>query len=219
MARPIHFLGVFLLFAAFALLLIATISAPVINTVGLLRVHRADNTNVYFGTFGFCNGNACSGTSIGYQIANIMSGIDHTTFSSAGATTANGLTHAMILHPICAAFALIAFLLSLLGAFGSVFAALMAFVGWVLTLVVMAIDFSLFGIIKNHVNGDGSGSHAVYSDAMWFVLAAMIALFFGGIFVLLTCLGHRRQRRTYGGTTANAPMAETTTTRRRRRFW
>jgi len=41
-------------------------------------------------------------------------------------------------------------------------------------LVVMVIDFVVFGIIKKHVNKDGSGSHAYYSVGMWTCLAAFV---------------------------------------------
>ena len=54
-----HHVGTFLLFAAAILLLIVTISAPVINDVSLLKVtltNRSDirNSSVTFGTFGHC---------------------------------------------------------------------------------------------------------------------------------------------------------------------
>ena len=53
----------------------------------------------------------------------------------------------MILHPIACGIAFIAFLLSLgAGVIGSVLGALVAFIAWVLTLVVMAVDFTLFGV-------------------------------------------------------------------------
>jgi len=224
MARPLHYFGVFCLFAAFALLLITSISSPVVNQIPMLKVTLANHSTVSFGSWGYClldtgsgGKDFCSSRAIGYQPANVMEAIDHTQFSTAAADSANGLTHAMILHPICCAFAFIAFVLSLGGVFGSVFAAILGFFSWGLTLVVMAIDFSLFGIIKNHVNDDGTRSHAFYSIAMWTTMAAMIALFLGSIFVLLTCLGERRRRRS----TTAAPVVtdKPVTTRRRRRFF
>ena len=57
-------IGVFFLFAASILLLVTTISAPVWNHVGLLRVHLNNGTRVHhnstisFGTFGWCVLNA-----------------------------------------------------------------------------------------------------------------------------------------------------------------
>ena len=53
----------------------------------------------------------------------------------------------MILHPIACAVAFIAFALSCgAGVVGSLLGAMVAALAWVLTLVVMAVDFSLFGV-------------------------------------------------------------------------
>jgi hypothetical protein len=61
MARTgiVHHIGTFLLFAASILLLITTISAPVINDIGILKVKLTNGTAghqsvVTFGTFGYC---------------------------------------------------------------------------------------------------------------------------------------------------------------------
>lgn len=76
-----------------------------------------------------------------------MSQIDGTGFSRAASASADGLTHAMILHPIACGVAFIAFLLSVgAGVVGSLLGALVAGLAWILTLVVMAIDFTLFGV-------------------------------------------------------------------------
>lgn len=50
-------------------------------------------------------------------------------------------------------------------------------------------------IIKNHVNSDGSGSHAYYSTGMWTCLAAMILLFLGMFIVLFTCFSARKAKK------------------------
>jgi hypothetical protein len=56
--------GVFLLFTASILLLVTTISAPIWDHVGLLRVHLNNgtqahhNSTISFGTFGYCILNA-----------------------------------------------------------------------------------------------------------------------------------------------------------------
>jgi hypothetical protein len=59
MLRTVIRIGVFLLFAASVLLLITTISAPVLNDVGLLHVTLQNFTDfrhssISFGTFGYC---------------------------------------------------------------------------------------------------------------------------------------------------------------------
>jgi len=84
-------------------------------------------------------------------------------------------------------------------------------------------------IIKDHVNSDGTGSHAYYSVGMWTILAAMILLFFGMFIVLFTCFSARKEKRRTGGTYKNSGDAyvandgaygngtTATTTRRTRR--
>ena len=147
-----------------------------------------------------------------------MSQVDGTTFSLAGGDTANALTRVMILHPIACGLAFIAFLLAFGAGFcGSLFASLVSAVTWVITVVVMATDFAGFGIIKNNVNNDGTGSHAYYSVGMWTVLAAMVCLFFATFLVLFSCCSARRHRTSkLDPAYSNGGVA---TTARRRRFW
>ncbi|MCJ1341565.1 hypothetical protein MMC09_006861 [Bachmanniomyces sp. S44760] len=239
MARtsPTHWVGVFFLLAATVLLVITSISAPVIGDIAILKVmltNKTDlrNSSVTFGTFGHCildvppvqtDQDFCFPKVIGYQPASIMASIDGTGFSRASAGTADDLTPAMVLHPVCALIAFIAFCLSIgAGVIGSILGASVAFVAWILTLVIMAIDFSLFGIIKNHVNSDGSGSHAYFSVGMWTLLAAMILLFLGTFIVLFTCFSARKERRnTYkssADTYDNGYSTTHTRTTRRKRF-
>jgi hypothetical protein len=54
-----HHIGTFLLFAATILLLVTTISSPVINNISILNVQLTNSSNlrhssVTFGTFGYC---------------------------------------------------------------------------------------------------------------------------------------------------------------------
>jgi multisubunit Na+/H+ antiporter MnhC subunit len=158
----------------------------------------------------------CYPRTIGYDPAAIMAQIDGTGFSTASGDTADALTKVMILHPIACALGFIAFLLALsAGCIGSLIAAMVSAVTFLITLIVMATDFVWAGIIKNHVNSDGTGSNAYYSVAMWTILAAMIIQFFATFIVLFSCCSTRRTHRTSkidgaygnGGTT------------RRRRFW
>jgi len=83
----------------------------------------------------------------------------------------------------------------------------------------MAVDFALFGILKNHINGDGSGNKAHYSTGMWTILAAMICLFFATFIVLFTCFSARRHRNdTVVSKHGDAGYANGGTVQRRR-FW
>jgi hypothetical protein len=83
---------------------------------------------------------------IGYKPARIMEEIDHTTFSSAGSDSADALTNAFVLHPVACGLAFIAGLVALGGVIGGLIGTLIAAVAWIITLVVMAIDFAAFGV-------------------------------------------------------------------------
>jgi hypothetical protein len=226
-----HHVGTFLLFVSAILILITTISAPVVGDIAILKVmltNKTDirNSSVTFGTFGHCildvppittDQDLCFPKHIGYNPADIMSQIDGTTFSTAATDSSKALTRVMILHPIACGVAFIAFLLALGSGFcGAILAAAVAAVAWLITLVVMVTDFVLFGIIKNHVNSDGSGSHATYSIGMWTLLAAMILLFIATFIVLFTCFSSRMHRQDRGSKEAGY---NGTTTTRRRHFW
>lgn len=229
----VHHIGTFLLFAAAILLLVTTISAPVIKDIAILKVMLTNatdirNSSVTFGTFGHCvldvppietDQDYCGPKTIGYAPATIMAEIDGTTFSTAGGDTANALTRVMILHPIACGLAFIAFLLALGSGFcGSLLASILSAFTWVITLIVMACDFAAFGIIKNNVNSDGTGSHAYYSIGMWTILAAMVCLFLATILVFFSCCSNRRRPRTSKVDPAYVDGGVATTSRRRR-FW
>jgi hypothetical protein len=208
MFRWLHWIGVAFIFISSILLLITTISAPVIGDIGILKVTLTNQTNfrhssVTFGSFGHCildvppvtsDQDYCSSKTIGYKPAEIMSQIDGTHFSRAGTDTTDALTNAFILHPIACALAFIAALCSIGGVIGSLVGTIIAVIAWALTLVVMAIDFTVFAVIKHHVNSDGTGSHAVYGVGMWTCLAAMILLFLGAFIVFFTCCTERRRK-------------------------
>ncbi|KAF2767797.1 pali-domain-containing protein, partial [Teratosphaeria nubilosa] len=213
-------IGLLLLFTACILLLITTLSAPIINHVGLLRVTLRNGTttrhsSVSFGTFGYCildvppsrsHHDYCTHRHIGYDPSDIMAHIDSALSptskppSEIGAGTSGALTRVMVLHPIICGILFIAFLVSLgAGVVGSLLGALVAFLAWVLTVVVLATDLSLFGIVKHHVNRDGSGSRAYFGAGMWLLVAGFVLEFFGMVIVLFSCWGARREKRRDGG--------------------
>jgi uncharacterized membrane protein len=153
-----------------------------------------------------------------------MESIDHVSYNSASEDTSKALTRVMILHPVACGLAFIAFLLALgAGVCGALLASFVSAITFIVTLVAMACDFAAFGIIKDKVNSDGSGSHAYYSVGMWTILAAMILLFFATFIVFFTCFSSRmhknRDRRgTKNGDAGyvDGPVATTST---KRRFW
>jgi len=209
MARVFHWSGVACLIVAAVFLLVTTISSPVIGDIAILKVmltNKTDirNSSVTFGAFGHCvldvapvqtDQDYCYPKVIGYKPAAIMAEIDHTAFSRAGTVTADSLTNAFVLHPVACGLAFIAAICAIGGVLGGLISTMIAILAWLISLAVMAIDFAAFGVIKKHVNSDGSGSHAYFSVGMWTTVAAMILLFVGMILVFFTCCSERRNDR------------------------
>jgi len=195
--------GTFLLFAAVSLLVIISISAPVWHTIGFLKVsYTVDGTPLQFifGTFGYCvrgpTGTLCSARHIGYDIAQLISSIGGQSFGSGTTTTLNNLTKTLILHPIAAGIAGIAFLIALCAhRIGFVFASLIASVAWIVVVVALILDFVAFSIVLRHVNDlKVAGAHATYGIAIWLTVAAFVALFLGAVTVCCGCFTDRRRK-------------------------
>lgn len=226
-----HHIGSFLLFIATVLLLITTISSPVVDHIAIMNVKLANGTNAHdtrvtLGTFGYCLLDAadgrdyCTGKHIGYNPASFLETTYNTDFNGAQVNTSKGLTRVMVLHPIACALAFLAFLSAAgSGICGALIGAVTASVAFVITVVVMATNFVLFGIIKSHVNDDGSGSHANFSVGMWTLVAAMVCLFFGTLVVFFTCCSSRMHRQNHVSTKHAENGYANGTTVTRRHFW
>lgn len=88
----------------------------------------------------------CSKKVIGYKPVDVMEAIDGTDFNTAGRKTANALTGAFILHPIACGLTFIAAIVAVGGIVGSLVGTILGVLAWILTVVVMAIDFAIFGV-------------------------------------------------------------------------
>ncbi|ERT02241.1 pali-domain-containing protein [Sporothrix schenckii 1099-18] len=221
-----HHIGSFLLFAATILLLVTTISAPVVDNISLLKVDLANGTSehqsaITFGTFGYCTihtadgHNVCSPRKIGYNPAAVIHDDEH--FSNASEDSTKALTRVMVLHPIATGVAFIAFLLAVgAGVIGSFLGALVSLVAFLITVIVLITDFVLFHIVKKHVNDDLRGASAKYGVGLWLILAAAIALLIGTLVVFFTCCSARLHRsRNHSNKVDPAYVAQP----RRRRFF
>jgi len=228
----VHHIGTFFLFVAAILLLITTITAPVVRDLSMLTVNTPSGT-ITFGTFGYCgstgqtqsvgdffssNDNGCSARTIGYSPVELMEALDQQDYGSAARNTADGLTRVQVLHPVVCGLAFISFLFAAgAGICGSLFAFGLAGLTFVLTVVVMATDFVAFGIVRDKVNGDGTPSTANFGAGMWTEVAAMVLLFFGMFIVLFSCCANRRTKKHDRAIKHESYAAGPTTTRRH--FW
>ncbi|ORY23276.1 SUR7/PalI family-domain-containing protein [Naematelia encephala] len=192
---PIH-CGTFLLFAATILLLVATISAPVVDKIAFLDINSGAETTS-FGVFGYClrpssGADQCTGSHVGYDITTVTGTITSHSWVN---KSIHGLTKALILHPIACGLSFIAFIVALLSSqIGFLFASFLAFLAFLVSLASMAIDFALFTIVRNHIN-DNTTATASFSTAIWLVLAATVVLFFSVFIVCFSCVTGRRHER------------------------
>ncbi|KAF9505212.1 hypothetical protein BS47DRAFT_563719 [Hydnum rufescens UP504] len=195
--------GTLLLFAAASLLVIASVSAPLWHTMGFLKVnYRVGGSPIelVFGTFGYCvrgpTETLCTSRHIGYNIAEIISSVGGQPFSSSTTTTLNNLTKGLILHPIGAGIAGIAFLIALCAhRIGFLFSSLIAAVGSIVVAVAVVFDFVAFSIARRHVNDiRAAGTHATYGIVIWLTLGAGVALILGSVTVCCGCFTDRRRK-------------------------
>ncbi|CZS80406.1 unnamed protein product [Fusarium graminearum] len=90
-----------LLFAAFALLLLAVISTPIIEAIPL-----SDFGGVTYGVFGYCqNGKGCSGIGVGYDTAKLAG--DNSQAFDLPSGVRNTLSAILIVHPVAALITLV----------------------------------------------------------------------------------------------------------------
>ncbi|EFQ26686.1 pH-response regulator [Colletotrichum graminicola] len=106
MLRPATPMSV-LLFAAFALLLLSTLSTPIIKPIPLGSFKGAN-----FGVFGVCRANGkCEGPEIGYDTTKVFAAADHRGAFDLPDSARNTLSAILIVHPIAALTTLIMFIM------------------------------------------------------------------------------------------------------------
>lgn len=206
--------GSFLIFAAFALLLVSTISAPIFRPISLLDVYE-NNQRTTFGVFGYClGGGSCSSRSLGYNLPGVIANVAGTNYSNQNIVR---LTRALVLHPIACGIAFLAFLVATLSErFGYLFSSLLCFLAFIVSLVAMAIDFGLFVAARNHVNAASSAANiggvvigstsASLGNAVWMTLAATVSLFIASFVVCFgVCSSRRKERNRVGNGYADGP--------------
>jgi len=202
----------FFILAGWVLLLVATISAPVVDKISFLNITNGGSTTS-FGVFGYCQdaqSGQCSSRALGYSLASIAGSAGND--PSYVNTSVDRATKALVLHPIAAGIAFIAQIIALAShRFGFLFASLIVLFAFFVSLAAMALDFALFGIVRHAINNPGNNSKVIvggntgngtasYSTATWLVMGATISLLIAVLFTLFACCcgGDRRRGTTKG---------------------
>ncbi|TIA63969.1 pali-domain-containing protein [Aureobasidium pullulans] len=175
MLRPATPLSI-LFFIAFVLLLLSTLSTPIIQAIPLAQFDGVD-----FGVFGYCQNGKCSGMRVGYDTDKLFSAADNNEFSLPSSTRAS-LSSILIVHPVAALLTLICFALAVAAHFHSpahsprylLALLILTFPTLLVALLAFLVDILLF---VPHMQWGG-----------WIVLAATILIIASGV---VTCAMRR----------------------------
>jgi hypothetical protein len=196
----LHYVGSFILFAAVILTVIIDISAPVVDSISMLKVDNGNN-HAKFGVFGWCTSgsgqNTCSDSSIGYNPAKVLEQNNFADFSNAREDTTKALTNVFVLHPVGTGVAFLAFLLSL-GSTStalSILATLVTALAFVVNTVACIVSWVVFSLIRHEVNDDAAGSKAKYGPALYLAVVAAALCLLATVIMFVTCCAGRRRRR------------------------
>jgi len=219
--------GIILLLAALVLLILASITVPVVHEFYFLKATLPGasisgvsfgRTTLRLGMWGVCADSGsvreCTKRSLGYDLD--LSFLNLSDDGRIAQAVLRGLSKALILHPIAAGITFIALLFALSGhIIVDIIGTIAAWFAALITLIAFIIDCVLFITAKNRINDVDSGT-ATLGNAFWFVMVAFICQFLAGFVV---CCGGRRRRNNakYGngnGYTGTAPPMT-----QRRRFW
>ncbi|CAK9786484.1 pali-domain-containing protein [Cutaneotrichosporon oleaginosum] len=215
-----------LLLVACVLLILASVSTPIINSLTLMTVHEPVFAQI--GAFGYCLQNTCSGTKLGYDLTGLTNRlslgqstqgtgvIDGVSDSAAKSLTA--VTKGLILHPIAAAFAFLAMITACAAdKIGYLFASLLALLAFLSALAAMLIDFVAFAMVKNNI-GD-AGGRANYGTGTWLTLVATILLLIAMLTSLVSCCCGRSNKHKQRERELRAEQDALHYNEKPRRFW
>jgi len=197
------FLGTVLLFCAFLLSLIVSVSLPALPLLDIVRCHFTGDApprvstdtesikEIRFGIWAYCiydsqsGHRTCINPGHGYTVQ-----LEST---SDAITIGAGATRGLVVHSAAAGATFIALLLSLSSRVTlAMFASFLSFIAALLTLIAIAIDITLYTIVHNRVhNLDGVRVRSVVAPGVWITLASLVLLLMAGY---TGWLGRRRSR-------------------------
>lgn len=218
-----RYIGSFCLLAATALLIVADVSAPVVNHLAMMRIKLGD-AEANFGSFGWCirglGEDDCSDSTIGYNVADVARQFTGTRFSDAAEDSAKALTNVMVLHAVATGLFFIAFLLSLgKGVLVSLLATCVTFIGFLCNAVAVICDFVGFSIVRRRVRRADNNASVHWGAASWCVLAAAALALIATILVFITCCAGRREKKRASHSRKMEYDGPGAPVRRRRYFW
>ncbi|KAH8922508.1 pali-domain-containing protein [Atractiella rhizophila] len=197
--------GIIFLLGATILLVLASISVPVVKRFYFLESHfngvefagqSFGRTKLTVGMWGYCINppggfeTTCSHAKLGYGLdLDFLNINDNGRLASA---LIRGLTKAQILHPIAAGITFVAFIFALsTNPVVDILASAIAFLGFIVCAIVFGIDCGLYITARNRIN-DVDDDSTELGNAFWMVMTAVILTFLASF---LVCFGFLKRRR------------------------
>lgn len=180
--RPAVSLGLVCAIGAAVVLGLTTFCAPINKNLWLFSI-KLPEVKLHCGVFGFCANAKCSEPSLGYTFDHMSIPGTNKSLPNKG-TLITDLTYVLVLFPVAFGLAVLAALVAFVAQFRSiglvVFAALLSFLGAIVSTVGFAIVFVLYFYARNHLD---AGSVVDYGTALWLSVAGAAALYAAGIMI------------------------------------
>ncbi|KAM0751722.1 pali-domain-containing protein [Meredithblackwellia eburnea MCA 4105] len=201
--------GTVVVLAGTILLVLVSVSVPLLKSIYFLSASfdatvgstSVSSGQITLGVWGYCAASSCSNATLGYTLSNFdevfgVSGIAAEIPSSVTSALTKWLTYVLVLHPVAAAFGIIASLCGLLAHIREFavtgFTTCFAGIGSSIALLAFIFDMILFYIAKKRI--DAAGGKAQIGNAVWMTLAGCLLLMFSGCFFGLgRCLIRKRR--------------------------
>ncbi|GAA6024837.1 hypothetical protein JCM11491_005672 [Sporobolomyces phaffii] len=214
-----HHFGTFLLFAAFALLLVSCLTSPLFGpdhdfSIAKARVAASLSatstisttltSDIKLGVFGYCYNLAggqdqCSSTRLGYELPPIISEIATLsgTIDQSTQNTIRNVTKAFVIHPIACGIAFLAFLIAACSdRIGFLCASLVTLFTFVVTAACVVLDIVFFYVVRRYVEDHYDVDVNIsYSAGTWVTVAALACEFVGFFATCCACVTARRKAR------------------------
>ncbi|KZS99063.1 hypothetical protein SISNIDRAFT_10670 [Sistotremastrum niveocremeum HHB9708] len=215
-------IGALLVFAAFLLLLLVSLSTPIAKSIDLFSLHATVASSVLgsgiravatFGVWGYCtsttesvvgvqrtSGRKCTKPHLGYDFSNDVASIFD--LENDQSAINHAITAALVLHPIACALAFLALLFALARLRSPahrllhVAALVLVVLAALLATVVFLIDVIFVALARSKLKTVSHGDLIVsYGNAVWMALGAAIALWVASVAICAGLCGCHRPRK------------------------
>jgi len=200
------FITIFLLFAAFLLLLLVSLSVPIIHPIYLFKLaldisHDNDSADgsILFGLWGYCftnvrasiaslhdsqSGSTCTPRHLGYTLPSSILDFLNINSSHTSNIISKAITAALVIHPIAAGLTFLALLFAIFipcrGIVSRTFSGITMFISLIaalLSTIVFIIDIVFVALTRNRIRDATNGDISLsWGNAVWMTLGAAVAL-------------------------------------------